>query len=145
MKHTPRLYYCVLCHAQAVICSYCDRGQIYCSKECAIAARAQSCREAEKRYQLSFKGKVKHALRQKRYRMRQKEKVTDHSSNVLVQDGLLETVKNKPVETAMSKDFGNKQCCFCKKPVLQWFRSGFLRYSSPLFSLKQAYFRPPYT
>ena len=143
MKHTPRLYYCVLCHAQAVICSHCDRGQIYCSKKCATVARVQSCREAEKRYQLSPKGKIKHALRQKRYRMRQKEKVTDHSSITLAQDALLESVKNKPIKADVSRDFGIKQCCFCKKPVPSWFRNGFLRYYSARSPLKQPYLRPP--
>jgi hypothetical protein len=38
------------------------------------------CNEAKKRYQNTFKGKMKHALRQKRYRARLKEKVTDQGS-----------------------------------------------------------------
>lgn len=143
MKHPARLYYCALCHAQSVICSHCDRGQIYCSKACSTTARVRSCREAEKRYQTSPGGKIKHALRQKRYRMRQKEKVTDHGSTSPAQDVLLGSVKNKTIENDMNRDFGNKQCCFCKKLVSAWFRNGFLRYYEALSPLKRAYFRPP--
>src|SRR5215207_3704474 len=143
MKHTPRLYYCLLCHAQAVICSHCDRGQIYCSDTCSKIARVKSCREANKRYQLKPNGKRQHALRQKRYRMRQKEKVTDHGSISLSLNVLLESVKNKTKEVDVDQDSMLKRCCICKKPVSSWFRNGFIRYYTSQSSKNLSYLRPP--
>jgi hypothetical protein len=143
MKHTPRLYYCVRCHAQSVICSHCDRGQIYCSDTCSKIARLKSCREANKRYQLTPKGRRQHAARQKLYRMRQKEKVTDHGSITPAQNGLLESVKNKTTEVGMGQNSMQKRCCICNKSVSSWFRSGFLRYYTTQSSKNLSYLRPP--
>lgn len=143
MKHSPRLFHCLKCSTQVLICSHCDRGQIYCSKKCSSDARRTSCREAEKRYQLTLCGKIKHALRQKRYRMRQKEKVTDHGSIATAQDALLESVKNETTASDKSKDYSKKQCSFCKKVVSMWIRSGFLRYYRSYSLPEQAYLRPP--
>lgn len=143
MKHTSRLYSCALCHAQAVICTYCDRGQIYCSEICSQAARIKSCREAEARYQLTPGGKRKHAARQKRYRMRQKEKVTDHGSVTTAHHGLLDSVKNKTMEVDMAHISTQKSCCVCKKSVSPWLRTGFIRYYSTKPSIDLSYLRPP--
>lgn len=143
MKHTPRLFYCIRCHVQVVICTHCDRGHIYCGSDCSKAARLQSCREAEKRYQLSPGGRMKHALRQRRYRARLRDKVTDHGYIAPAQDGLLHQVKNKAKKSVvMHVDF-NKQCCFCKKAVPPWFRQGFLRHHAKLSARDLPYWRPP--
>ena len=143
MKHTSRLYSCALCHAQAVICTYCDRGNIYCSKKCSQAARIKSCREAETRYQLTPGGRHKHAARQKRYRMRQREKVTDHSSAITTPHGLLEEVKNETMEVSVTHISTQKRCCVCKKQVSPWLRTSFLRYFSTTSSMSLSYLRPP--
>lgn len=143
MEHTPRLFYCMRCHAQTLVCSYCDRGQIYCGSECAHFARVQSCRLAEKRYQLTPGGKMKHALRQRRYRERLSKKVTDHSSYLSAHHGLLKSVKNKAREADMSQGEYDRRCCFCKKPVSSWVRRGFLRHHTPFSSQDLSYFRPP--
>lgn len=143
MEHTPRLFSCIRCHSQVVICSHCDRGQIYCGPQCSASARAQSCRAAEKRYQLTPGGKMKHALRQRRYRARLKEKVTDHSSHSPAQNALLQPVKNKAKEAVMSHGYINRHCCFCQKTVSSWFRNGFLRHHESLSTRDLSYFRPP--
>lgn len=143
MKHALRLYSCVLCHAQAAICSHCDRGQIYCSDKCSKTARLKSCREAEIRYQLTPGGKHKHAARQKRYRIRQKEKVTDQGSVTSAHNGLLESVKNKTVEVDASGISMQQRCCICKKQVSSWLRTGFLRYYSTKSGIDLSYLRPP--
>ncbi len=143
MKHSPRLYYCLLCHAQTVICSHCDRGQIYCSDKCAKTARLKSCREAEKRYQLTSRGRHKHAARQKCYRERLHQKVTDHSSVTPTQNGLLKSVKNKTVKFDMDHESRLKKCCFCKKTVSSWFRNDCLRYYSNQSAMHLSYLRPP--
>ena len=143
MEHTPRLFSCLRCHAQVVICSHCDRGQIYCGSQCSAAARLQSCRAAEKRYQLTPGGKMRHALRQRRYRARLREKVTDHSSHSPAQNALLPQVKNKAKEAVMNHGGRQPRCYFCKKSVSSLFRSGFLRHHAPRSSLNLFYLRPP--
>lgn len=143
MKHTSRLFSCIRCHAQTLICSYCDRGQIYCGPVCARAARVQSCRSAEKRYQLTPGGKMKHALRQRRYRARLAKIVTDHSFHSPAQHGLLQSVKNEAEKTDVSHGDADKRCCFCKKPVSSWIRHGFLRHYASLSSQDLPCFRPP--
>lgn len=143
MEHTSRLFYCLRCHIQVVICSYCDRGQIYCGKECSRIARLQSCQAAEKRYQNTPAGRMKHALRQRRYRERLKIKVTDHSSTAPAQNALLESVKNKAKEVVMMHVGFNQRCCFCRQSVSPWFRNGFLRHEASKFSRDLPYLRPP--
>lgn len=86
---------------------------------------------------------MKHALRQRRYRARLKEKVTDHGSIGPAKGGLLLQVKNKANESAvMHVDF-KKQCCFCTKAVPPWFRQGFLRHHAQLSARDTPYWRPP--
>jgi hypothetical protein len=143
MKHTPRLFSCLRCHAQVVICTHCDRGQIYCGDECANVARLQSKRAAEKRYQLTLKGRMKHALRQRRYRERLKKMVTDHSSHSPDQNGLLQTVKNKAKKAVVNHRDLNRRCCFCKKSVPSWFRNGFLRHHASISVRDLPCWRPP--
>jgi hypothetical protein len=67
-----RLLVCVRCRAQVLICSCCDRGQIYCAGGCARDARRQAQCAAGRRYQTSRRGRVNHAARAGRYRARQK-------------------------------------------------------------------------
>ena len=80
IQDTHRIYYCGRCRKQVVICSRCDRGQIYCSDGCSDAARERSSREAGKRYQESSKGQENHARRQKSYRTRSASTVTHQGS-----------------------------------------------------------------
>ena len=40
MEPTGRFFLCERCRAQVLICSGCDRGQIYCTEACSAAARA---------------------------------------------------------------------------------------------------------
>jgi hypothetical protein len=68
-----------------MICSHCDRGQIYCTGGCAWTARRIKQREAGRRYQQSYRGRRRHAERMARYRARRAgrgpalaKKVTHH-------------------------------------------------------------------
>jgi hypothetical protein len=130
MEHTSRLFSCALCHAQTIVCSVCDRGQIYCGSVCSNAARQKSCKEASHRYQKTFKGKMNNALRQKRYRERLREKVTHHGSKQITPDGLLQLVKSRPQKPAVIQNFEAMKCCFCQVAVPFWIRHGFLRYKN---------------
>jgi hypothetical protein len=143
MEQSSRLFICLLCRTQVVICSHCDRGQVYCSKSCSMTARKASCRLAEKCYQRTFKGKRNHSQRQRRYIMRKKEKVTDQGSPSPIPNALLPLAKNKAKQT-VNKPLNNKnQCCFCGCLVTAWLRSGFLRHQRQKPVRKQPFLRPP--
>ena len=83
-----RLFLCARCRAQVLICSHCDRGQIYCARGCAQTARREAQRAAGRRYQASRRGRVNHALRAGRYRTRQKN-VTHQGSPPLPADDVV--------------------------------------------------------
>lgn len=127
MEPTSRLYQCLLCHEQVVICSKCDHGQIYCGRRCSTVARANSLKSARSRYQSTFNGKRNHAASQARYRMRLSKKVMDHGSPPTHQHASIVLLENnsKKIEKRQVKSF--TVCCFCKKPVSGWFRKHFLR------------------
>jgi len=72
MRDVPaRRFVCARCRAPVLVCSHCDRGQIYCAAGCAVAARRQSQRDAGRRYQDSLPGRFHHAARTQRWRVRQ--------------------------------------------------------------------------
>ena len=86
------------------LCVHCDRGNIYCGDVCSSRARTESLQRANKRYQNTYHGKLKHAAAQKRYLARvkiKKQKVTDHSSqspdNILLLLLLLVIAERYPV------------------------------------------------
>jgi hypothetical protein len=85
---SARLFLCAACRTQSLICSCCDRGQIYCAGDCAARARHRALRAAGRRYQSSRRGRLAHADRTRRYRARGK-KVTHHGSPEPPGDDLL--------------------------------------------------------
>jgi len=66
-----RRFLCARCRTPTLVCSRCDRGQIYCATGCAATVRQQSQREASRRYQGSLRGRFRHAARTRRWRERQ--------------------------------------------------------------------------
>lgn len=124
LMKSARLYQCVRCHCQCVVCSDCDRGNIYCGFACAAQSRAQNHRIANRIYQKTFRGSQKHADRQRNYRLRQKQKVTDQGSTNASSNDLLPTATNDNKKT-----MSEKICChFCGKNVSPYLRNGYLRY-----------------
>ena len=114
MEKTCRLFNCEKCHKQVLICSHCDRGNIYCSKECSRQARTESSQTAGKRYQNTHQGRMNHAHRQSIYRARQNkeiEKVTHQGSNEITIHVPLE-VKELP-EDNRSTNEKHVFCDFC--------------------------------
>jgi len=65
-----RMFLCARCRSQVLVCSWCDRGQIYCFGTCALEARREHQREARRRYQATPRGRGMHAARNRRYRAR---------------------------------------------------------------------------
>ena len=79
-EQTYRLYSCARCAEQVRICSDCDRGNRYCAGECAQIRRRESRHRAGERYQLSYRGALRHAARQSVWRKHQAQKVTHQGS-----------------------------------------------------------------
>jgi len=124
---SARMYNCVSCHTQIIICNHCDRGNIYCGSICSQEARGKNHRLANRKYQKSRKGRLKNAERQCSYRARQREKikkVTDQGSLNLSLNGLL--LKAKSEEKKRERD---PICCdYCGEEVSALLRHGYLRY-----------------
>jgi hypothetical protein len=90
-----RMFLCGRCRAQVVLCSRCDRGNVYCGPACAESRRRESIRAAGRRYQQSRRGRFAHAARTRRYRERRRE-VTHHGSAAGDGNGLLAPVAVMP-------------------------------------------------
>ena len=122
--HAARLYHCARCRSQVILCTHCDRGNLYCSKVCAKIARAVRHCAAALRYQATRSGKLNHALSQKRYRakLRLQKKVIDQGSQV----------NQRPVRfPALNNDLPSAAneplcCALCGKIVGNSLRHGFL-------------------
>jgi hypothetical protein len=129
MQGNARLFHCVRCRCQVVICSHCDRGNIYCGKRCAESARRQSRREAGRRYQRTRRGRFAHAARQRRYRRRRRQKVTHQGSPPVLPDETLPTAsrtsaRGSNVAAAVAGD--GIRCHLCGRVCAPFLRQAFL-------------------
>jgi len=70
MDQPARLYLCARCRVQVILCSRCDRGNRYCGRLCWHQARAEARRQTAQRYQRSWRGRIAHAQRSRRWRLR---------------------------------------------------------------------------
>jgi len=129
MKFTCRLFLCVRCRTQVLICSRCDRGQIYCSDVCSKTARCESSRAAGHRYQQTPKGRHKHAERARCHRQR-KNKVTHQGSTTPAQGDLLaaNSVPDRELDDAkpLSNNKSGVHCHFCGAICSEFVRRSFL-------------------
>ena len=136
MESTGRIFTCVHCFKQVIICSRCDRGQRYCSPECSETARNHSQRAASHRYQQSREGRVKHALRMRHYR-RRKQIVTHQGSQPLVPNGLLQAnsadARKSSVTFHQSVVARRFQCHFCGCDCSEFVRLDFLQRRQVLY------------
>lgn len=127
MEKPARLFNCARCQCQVIICSCCDRGNIYCNSHCAKSARRESVKNAGKRYQNNRRGKIKHAKRQQCYRQREKIKVTHQGSITFSTNDLLPP---SPITSTKEPDVGEFRCHFCGRRCSDYLRLGCLgRYS----------------
>ena len=74
MCRSARLYQCVRCHRQVLICSHCDRGNIYCAGDCSELSRKEKLKEAQKRYEKTDKAKKAKAKKNKKKAKKNKKK-----------------------------------------------------------------------
>ncbi len=126
-----RLYHCLRCHRQVMICQQCDHGQRYCAEGCRQLARKASSKRANTKYQNSRKGRFNNAERQRRFRQRQKQKstiVTDQGSPSRSRNDLLieKLCAHKSTPKMQQIDTGTV-CHFCGCLCGPFFRGGFLK------------------
>ena len=127
---TPaRLFLCQGCRVQVLICSHCDRGHMYCLEGCAREARRHSQRDAGRRYQTSRRGRINHAARSRRHRVR-KNNVTHQGSVPDRSDGLLAEDQAVAPTEQLSRDRESRarwRCHRCGRRCLQLVRRDFLQ------------------
>jgi len=139
-----RQFLCVRCQAQVLICSCCDRGQIYCAGDCAREARRHRQRAAGRRYQASRRGRLTHAERARRYRRdhAQQKNVTHQGSGPRPPDDLLSVGPAAAASTPPSSsacdggareqvrrhDPGAWHCHWCGRGCPRLVRQDFLRH-----------------
>ena len=147
MRERPaRIFLCACCRVQVLVCSHCDRGQIYCPHQCASATRKALQRAAGRRYQLSRAGRLKHAARTRRWRERRgavAEKVTHQGSPDTPLDAVLSVIATPltsataatcttasplPAITATSAPTTPWRCHWCCTNCVAHVRLGFLRH-----------------
>jgi hypothetical protein len=82
MDQPARLYLCARCRVQVILCSRCDRGNRYCGRPCWHEARTEARRQTAQRYQHSWRGRIAHAQRSRRWRLRRAARGTDDGAGV---------------------------------------------------------------
>lgn len=128
MRKSLRQFNCARCQEYCQICDWCDRGNIYCSIFCSLAARAVSLKAAAVRYQKTFIGRLKHAARQAKYRAKERAKkeselkIVTHQGSPLMNEC---DVLQKPVKRTFSAIHG--VCHFCGRCVGEWLRRSFYK------------------
>ncbi len=130
MPSSARLFNCARCHCQVVICSHCDRGNIYCGQRCSKTARNQSRRKASGRYQRTRRGRFAHAERQRRYRRRRRQKVTHQGSPRDVADETLPAESRtlaRRSEVPAAVPANGIRCDLCGRVCPSFLRQAFLR------------------
>ena len=130
MQSSARLFNCARCRRQVVICSHCDRGNLYCGGRCSQRVRRQSVRAAGGRYQSSRRGRWVHAERQRRYRRRRRQKVTHQGSPPLLPDETLPLESRSSAErlaSAASDPAADIRCGLCGRLCSSLVRQGWLR------------------
>lgn len=130
MCRSARLYYCRRCQAQVIICSSCDHGHRYCSKGCAAIARLASLKRAGKKYQSTRAGRFNNAVRQQRYRERQKQRVTHQGSLLMTSHDVLKNHRIRPEKVKKQVQMGGDLICHhCGAVCDPFLRPNFLQQS----------------
>ena len=123
-----RIFICVCCRRQVLVCRKCDRGQIYCTGTCAQEARREKQRNARRRYQATPRGRTMHAERNRRYRARAR-RVTDQGPVIEHETGPERSVEGSEALREPSSERRPpvfSHCHHCGRPA-----SSSLRLSAP--------------
>ena len=154
MDCSARMFLCARCRDQVLVCSDCDRGQRYCTRTCSGLVRRAARRDAARRYQRSRGGRVAHAARSRRWRIRQHrvqaETTCCEGVNIVTHQGSIDAPADAPLGTCTSDstapnvtaDAGFSEgvsvasvvaagrCRRCGAALTPWVRQGFLRHST---------------
>lgn len=119
-----RLFLCGRCRTQVVLCSRCDRGNIYCSAVCAQTSRRQFQRDAGDRYQRSPRGRLAHAERSRRHRQHRQARVTHQGSGDVVPHDQIDptaTVSPSPPVVVMDNvpEMGSHSSSLALEPAVE--------------------------
>ena len=129
---------CDRCSVVVYLCSWCDRGQRYCSSRCSGQARRASLRAAGDRYQRTPRGRRLHSRRQQAYRERQRKKVTHHGCRR--EEGSASVAECEP--SRVIKSAGRRstelRCAVCASPCERLVRHDFLRSRRPRWWRREA-------
>ena len=138
MQSSARLYHCCRCQAQVIICSQCDRGNRYCTGQCAADARSHSLKRASKKYQSTRAGRFYNAARQKCYRERQQQIVTHQGSPLVTSHDVLKAKSHWPEKVEKYDQNGrNLFCHHCGAVCEPFLRQDFLHQSRLLPSFRR--------
>ena len=119
MELTARHFHCAYCQTPVLICRRCDHGNRYCGKPCAQAARRALQREAGCRYQRTYRGRLAHAARARRYRANQQ--IVTHQGSIPDSSGVLLACTDaaspaqpaSPLPDDSSSQVASSHCHFC--------------------------------
>ena len=129
MQTSSRLYQCLHCHVQVIICHRCDHGQRYCATGCSKKARIASQKRARNKYQATRAGRFNNAARQQRFRARQKQKVTHHGSLQIPRHDVLSKQLISPKNPRAHPEQTTIMCCHhCGEVCSPFLRHDFLRH-----------------
>ena len=124
---------CAWCHAEVVVCSGCDHGQRYCSRECGQQGRRASVRRCAQRYQSKAQGRCKHAARQRRYRARRRQQkiVTHQGSQEPCAGDVLQTQVSAQLNVSPAREpVAAGHCHWCERALTGVLRRSFLRHGA---------------
>jgi len=130
MNPSARMFHCARCHGQVIVCRRCDRGHVYCTRGCADQARTDSLHRAAKRYRSTRRGRHNNADRQRRFRARQRKKVTHQGSLKIIGLVLLLLALNageSHPEDPHNRDETALYCHLCHCECDPFLRRDFLR------------------
>ena len=154
LDRPARLFLCVGCRVQVVLCSRCDRGNRYCSRACWRQKRDLARREAACRYQRSRGGRIRHAARSQCWRERIALRAVQGgnddvagavglgSEHKVTHQGSLPGVAADPLgactndtdifapATGAPASPPWRRCCRCAALQPDWLRQGFLRHAT---------------
>lgn len=116
MEDSYRIFNCARCSKLVHICPRCDRGNRYCSAQCAEIARDEKQERSRRKYEASPKGLATAAARMKRWRKKQREQktVTYQGPPPPTPPATSET----EAETIPDEGIWVVRCDFCGRPCL---------------------------
>jgi hypothetical protein len=122
-----RFFLCARCQCQSRVCRSCDRGQMYCSRDCSQQSRRENQRKARARHQASDRGRAMQAARNRQYRQRHR-RMTDHDPSLLpmISNQAILSVAATDTQSAThaARQRRGNACLRCANPVSEFVRLG---------------------